>query len=96
MQRGATSARADLGEPVVQEEATKAAMKQAEDEAPRTSKAEVAEARAPEVEMASAGALGTTEAEMVEAGVAEPVAQDVEMEEGQASVPPLVQDLPPS
>ena len=64
LQRGTASARADLGESVVQEEATEAAMKQAEDEAPRTSEAEVAEARAP----------GTTEAEVVEASVAEPVA----------------------
>ena len=56
----------------------------------------MAEARAPEVEVANAGAPGTTEAEVVEAGAVEPVAQDAEMEAGQASVPPLVQDLPPS
>ena len=56
----------------------------------------MAEARAPEVEVASAGAPGTIEAKVVEAGAAEPVAQDAEMEVGQASVPPLVQDLPPS
>ena len=74
MQPGAASAKADLGEPVVQEEATEAAAKQAEDEAPRTSEAEVAEARAPEVKVASAGAPGTTKAEVVEAGVAELVA----------------------
>ena len=96
MQHGAASARADLGEPVVQEEATEAAMKQAEDEAPRTSEAKVAEARAPEVEVASTGAPGTTEAEVVEAGAAEPMAQDAEMGVGQALVPPPVQDLPPS
>ena len=74
MQRGAVSSRADLGEPVIQEEATEAATKQAEDEAPRTSEAKVAEARAPEVEVANAGAPGTTEAEVVEAVTAEPVA----------------------
>ncbi|XP_066318920.1 uncharacterized protein [Miscanthus floridulus] len=56
--------------------------------APRTTKTEVAEARGPE----------TTEAEVAEAslGMVEPAAQDAEMEAGQALVPPLVQDLPPS
>ncbi|XP_066385063.1 uncharacterized protein [Miscanthus floridulus] len=56
--------------------------------APRTTEAEVAEARASR----------TTEAEVAEAGLgtAELTGQDVEMEEGQASVPPLVQDPPPS
>ena len=93
MQRGAVSSRADLGEPVIQEEATEAATKQAEDEAPRTSEAED---RAPEVEMASVGAPGTTENEVVKAGAAEPVAQDAEMEAGQASVPPPVQGPLPS
>ncbi|XP_066323861.1 uncharacterized protein [Miscanthus floridulus] len=59
-----------------------------EAKAPRTSKAEAMEARAP----------WTTKAEVVEAGVgtAKPVAQDMEMEAGQASVLPLVQDPPPS
>ena len=33
---------------------------------------------------------------MVEAGSVEPVAQGVAVEADQASVPPLVQDLPPS
>ncbi|XP_066333911.1 uncharacterized protein [Miscanthus floridulus] len=49
----------------------------ADAEAPRTTEAEVAKARAP----------GTTEAEVVEAGLGatKPVAQDVEMEVGQAS-----------
>ena len=64
---------------------------------PRTSEAEVAEARASrasEVEVADARAPRTTEAEVVEAGAAEPVAQDAEMEVGQASVPPPAQDLP--
>ena len=52
--------------------------------------------RASKVEVADAGAPRTTEAEVVEAGAAEPAAQDAEMEAGQASVPPPVQDLPPS
>jgi hypothetical protein len=44
--------------------------------------------------VAEAGALGPTEAETTEAGLgaAEPVAQDAEMEAGQASVLPPVQD----
>ncbi|XP_066316209.1 uncharacterized protein [Miscanthus floridulus] len=59
-----------------------------EAEAPRTSEAEATEARAPR----------TTEAEVAEAsmGMAKPVAQDMETEAGQAVVPPLVQDPPPS
>ena len=99
MQRGAASARAGPKEPVAQGEATEAATEQVGEEAPRTSEAEVAEARASrasEVEVADAGAPRTTEAEVVEAGAAEPVAQDAEIEAGQASVPPPVQDLPPS
>ena len=71
-------------------------MEQAGEEAPRTSKAKVAEARAPEVKVANAEAPGTTEAEVVEAGAVEPVAQDPAVEAEQASVPPSVQDLPPS
>jgi len=58
-----------------------------EAEAPRTSEAEVAEAgasRASEAEVANVGAPRTTEAEVAE------------MEAGQASVPLVVQDLPPS
>ena len=97
LQRGAASARADPKEPVAQGEATEAATKQAGEEAPRTSEAEVAEARASrasEFEVANAGAPRTTKAEVVEAGVAEPAAQDAEMDAGQASVPPPVQDLP--
>ncbi|XP_066358222.1 uncharacterized protein [Miscanthus floridulus] len=71
-----------------------------EAEAPRTSKAEAAEAGASmpsKAEVAEVRALGTTKAEATEAGVgaAKPAAQDVEMEVGQASVPPLVQDPPP-
>ncbi|XP_066344454.1 uncharacterized protein [Miscanthus floridulus] len=56
--------------------------------APRTTEAEVAEARVP----------GTTEAKAAEAGLgaAKPMAQDTETEAGQASVPPPVQDPPPS
>ena len=70
-------------------------------EAPRTSEAEVAEveaSRASKAEVADAGAPRTTEAKVAEAGLgaAEPVAQDAEMEAGQASVPPPVQDPPPS
>ncbi|XP_066374981.1 uncharacterized protein [Miscanthus floridulus] len=82
-----------------------------EAEAPRTSDAEVVEAgaskaevadaedpRTTETEVAEAGAPETTKAEVAEAGLgaAELVAQDAEMEAGQASVPPLVQGLPPS
>ena len=99
LQRGVASARADPKEPVAQGEATKAATEQAGEEVPRTSEAEVVEARASrasEFEVANAGAPRTTKAEVVEAGVAEPAAQDAEMEAGQALVPPPVQDLPPS
>ena len=96
MQHGAASAVADLEEPVAQGEAPEAATERAGEEAPRTSEAEVVEARAPEVEVPSAGAPRTIEAEVVEASAADPVAQDTEMEVGQALVPPLVQDLPPS
>ena len=96
VQHGAASAGADLEEPVAQGEAPEVATERAGEEAPKTSEAKVAEARAPEVEVANAGAPETTEAEVVEAGAAEPVAQDAEMEAGQASVPPPVQDLPPS
>ena len=96
MQHGAASAGADLEEPVTQGEALEAATKRAGEEAPRTSKAKVAEARALEVEVPSAGAPRTIEVEVVEASVADPVAQDTEMEAGQALVPPSVQDLPPS
>ncbi|XP_066310822.1 uncharacterized protein [Miscanthus floridulus] len=72
-----------------------------EAEAPRTSKAEATKAgasRTTEAEVAEAGALETTEAKVAEAGVgaAEPAAQEVETEAGQASVPPPVQGLPPS
>jgi len=66
------------------------------EEAPRASEAKVAKARAPEVEVANVGAPRTAEAEVVEAGAAEPAAQDAAVEGEQASVPPLVQDLPPS
>ena len=71
-------------------------MEQVGEGAPRTSEAKVAEARAPEVEVVNAGAPGTIEAEVMEAGAAEPVAQDAAVEAEQASVPPPVQDLPPS
>ncbi|XP_066309927.1 uncharacterized protein [Miscanthus floridulus] len=82
--------------------------KVAEARASRASKAEVANAEAPrttEAEVAKAGAPRTTEAEVVDAGLAtaeaglgaaKPAAQDAEMEAGQALVPPLVQDPPPS
>ncbi|XP_066365585.1 uncharacterized protein [Miscanthus floridulus] len=132
MWHGVASARANPMEPIAQGEATKAATKQAgeeapmphdvgglesgeakvasiakategEAEAPRTSKAEVVEARASraskaevvdagaprttKAEVAEAVAPGTTEAEVAEAssGAAEPAAQDVETEAGQAS-----------
>ena len=87
---------ADLGELVAQEEAPHVAMEQVGEEAPMASEARVAEARAPEVEAPSAGAPGAIEAEVVEASAADPMAQDTEMEVGQALVPPPVQDLPPS
>ncbi|XP_066316217.1 uncharacterized protein [Miscanthus floridulus] len=61
--------------------------------ASRASEAEVVDAGAPrttEAEVAEAGALTTTEAEAAEVGVGtvKPTAQDMETEEGQASVPP--------
>ena len=90
IQHGAASARADPKEPVAQGEAAEAATEQVGEEAPRTSEAEVAEARAPEVEVVDVEAPGTTKAEDVEAGVAEPAAQDADMEAGQALVPPSV------
>ena len=93
---GAASAGADLEEPVAQGEAPKTATEWAGEEVPRTSEAEVAEARAPEVEVPSAGAPWTIEAEVVEASAADPMTRDMEMEVGQALVPPSVQDLPSS
>ena len=99
LQCGAASARANPKETVTQGGATGVATEHAGEEAPWTSEAVVAEARASrasEVKVADAGAPGSTEAEVVEAGMAEPMAQDAEMEAGQASVPPPVQDLPPS
>ena len=90
IQHGAASARTDPKEPVAQGEAAEAATEQAGQKAPRTSEAEVAKARAPEVEVPSAGAPRTIEAEVVEASAADPVAQDTEMEAGQALVPPPV------
>ncbi|XP_066320371.1 uncharacterized protein [Miscanthus floridulus] len=73
--------------------------KVAEARASRASEAEVADAGAPrttEAKVAEAGAPRTTEAKVAKAdlGAAEPVAQDVETEAGQASVPPPVQDPP--
>ncbi|XP_066323615.1 uncharacterized protein [Miscanthus floridulus] len=73
----------------------------AEVRASRASKAKVADAGAPrtiEAEVVEARAPRTTEAEVAEAGLgtAEPAAQDAEMEVGQASIAPLVQDPPPS
>ncbi|XP_066341890.1 uncharacterized protein [Miscanthus floridulus] len=75
----------------------------AEAGASRAFEAEVADAGAPrtieaKVAEVDAGAPRTTEAEVAEAGLgaAEPVAQDAETEAGQASVPPPVQDPPPS
>ena len=72
-----------------------------EAEALRTSEAEVVDAGAPrttEAEVAEAGAPRATKAEVAEPGVGtvKPAAQDMEMEAVQASVPPLVQDPPPS
>jgi len=96
VQRGVALAGANLEEPVAQGEAPEVATERAAEEAPRTSEAEGAEARALEVEVPSVGAPGTIEAEVVEASVVDPVTQDMEMEAGQALVPPSVQDLPSS
>ena len=78
--RGAASARANPKEPIALEEATEAAMKQAGEEAPRTSETKVAEARAPEVKVADAEAPGTTEAVVVEVGATELSAQGAAVE----------------
>ncbi|XP_066374934.1 uncharacterized protein [Miscanthus floridulus] len=66
---------------------------EAEAEALRISEAEATEAeasRTTKVEVAESGALRTAEAKVVEAGVgmAEPVAQEAEIEAAQASIPP--------
>ncbi|XP_066358299.1 uncharacterized protein [Miscanthus floridulus] len=69
-----------------------------EAETPRTSEAEVAEAgasRPSEAEVASVGAPRTTEAEVAKAEALGTTEVEV-VEAGQASVLPLVQDLPPS
>ncbi|XP_066309687.1 uncharacterized protein [Miscanthus floridulus] len=71
-----------------------------EAEAPQTSEVETMEAGVPrttEAAVAEAGALGTTEVGAAKAGVstAKPAAQEVEMKVAEASVPPLVQGLPP-
>ncbi|XP_066316069.1 basal body protein 10-like [Miscanthus floridulus] len=67
--------------------------------APRTAEADVAGTRAPETieaGVAGTGAPKTTKAEVAGAGViaAKPVAQEVEAEAGQASIPPSVQGPP--
>ncbi|XP_066311638.1 uncharacterized protein [Miscanthus floridulus] len=73
MQRGVASARADLKEPVAQGEATKAAMKQAREEAPMPHEAEAlesGEAKAPSIVEATEGeaeAPRTSEAKVAEA-----------------------------
>ncbi|XP_066354397.1 uncharacterized protein [Miscanthus floridulus] len=74
---------------------------EAEAEALRTSEAEATEAealRASKSKVAGVGAPRATEVEAAEAslGMVEPAGYDTEMGAGQASVPPLVQDLPPS
>ena len=90
IQRGAASARADPKEPIAPEEAIEAATKQAGEEAPTPREAEAHEsdeAEAPSVAEATEGevkAPKTFEAEVAET------------EAGEASVPPPVQDLPPS
>ncbi|XP_066373642.1 uncharacterized protein [Miscanthus floridulus] len=86
--REAEAHESDEAEAPLVAEATKGEAEATEAGASRTTEAEVAEA----------GALGTTEAEVAEAGVgaAEPVAQEAKTEAGQASVPPPVQDPPPS
>ena len=94
VQRGAASARANLGELVAQEEAPQVATEQVGEEAPRASEARVAKARAPVVEASSAGAPGAIEADVVEESAADPVARDTEMEVAEALVPPPVRDLP--
>ncbi|XP_066319805.1 uncharacterized protein [Miscanthus floridulus] len=82
------------------------ALKPDEAEAPSIAEATEGEAeateagvsRATEAEVAEAGAPRTTKAEVVEAsmGMVDLAAQEAETEVGQASVPPLVQDPPPS
>ncbi|XP_066311598.1 fruit protein pKIWI501-like [Miscanthus floridulus] len=74
---------------------------EAETKALMTSEAEAMEAgasRTIEAKVVEVGASETTEAEVVEAsvGTAEPAAQEAETEAGQASLPPPVQDPPPS
>ncbi|XP_066373258.1 uncharacterized protein [Miscanthus floridulus] len=71
-----------------------------EAKAPRTSEAKTTEAGVPrttEAMVVEAGAPGTTEAGAMEADVstAKLAAQEVEMKAAEASVPPLVQGLPP-
>ena len=89
-ERGAASARADPKEPDAQEEAAEAAMEQAEEEEPMPREAEArksAGAKVPSIAKATEGeakAPRTSEAEVVET------------EARKASVPPPVQDLPPS
>ena len=74
IQRGAVSARADLKEPITQGEATKAATKQAGEEAPTPCEAgaiESGEAEAPSIAEATEGeveAPRTFEAKVVEPG----------------------------
>ena len=101
VQRGATSAGADLEGPVAQEEAPGAATEQMEEEGltPRVVEAHESDgAGAPSVAEAGskAEAPGIPEAEMVEVSAAGPVARVSEMEVGQPLVPPLAQGLPPS
>ena len=91
MPRGAEAHESDGAEAPSVAEVT-----EGETEAPWTSEAEAMEAEVPrttEAEVAGTGALETTEDGVAGASVsaANPVAQEVEAEVGQASIPPPVQ-----
>ncbi|XP_066342059.1 uncharacterized protein [Miscanthus floridulus] len=101
MQRGAASAKADPKGPAVQgEKATEAAVEQAGEEVPSMAEATEGETEtpnAPEAEVVETRAPMITEAEAAEAEAPRtPEAEAVETEAGEVSVPPPVQDLPPS
>ena len=93
MQRGVVLARVDLEEPVIQEEATEAAAKQAGDEVPTPHEARALEASEAEAPTTTEAIEAKAEASL---GAVEPSVQDAEMGAGQALVRPPVQDPPSS
>ena len=93
MQHGTVLARVDLEEPVVQEEATEEAAKQAGDEVPMPYEARALEASEAEAPTTTEAIEAKAEASL---GAVEPSVQDAEMGAGQALVRPPVQDPPPS